>query len=512
MAISPSNAGATERRDRTVFASTAAVIALAATLVSLAGSWIPSLWGDEAASIMSASRSIPSLVAMLGTVDAVHGAYYLGLHAWIAVFGASPFSVRLPSALAVGITVAAVMVIARRLGNVRVAVAAGVICAVIPRVTYMGSETRSSAFAAAIVAWLTVVLLSLLGQQTPARRWWVAYGVLLTVGIYVFIYIVLIIIAHALILLSVEVPRRRLIGWVKTVTVAVAATLPVFVWAVLERGQVTFLGHRNEITPYKLLVSLWFGQPLFAVVAWTLLVLALVAGTTIRLRGPQAPLATVRLSQLSVLATSWLLVPAVLLIGGSSLVPVYTARYLSYCAPAASLLMAIGLDWVTQRRPRAMAAGLLVIVLCATPAWLAQRQPIAKNNSDFAQTSAIIAAHAVPGDAIAFDESVRPSRRPRLALHLYPTAFVGLNDVTLQVPYQEGTSWHDLAYSLSDAATLGRFDGVHRLWLIERSNGGTPDTYGQATLAALGYTAVHRHYTHRSVIFEYVDRRIIATR
>src|SRR3954447_13901286 len=41
------------------------------------GSWIPSFWGDEAASVMSAQRSMPSLLRMLGHVDAVHGAYYL---------------------------------------------------------------------------------------------------------------------------------------------------------------------------------------------------------------------------------------------------------------------------------------------------------------------------------------------------------------------------------------------------------------------------------------------------
>ena len=34
----------------------AAVVGSASAAVALAGSWIPSLWGDEAASIMSAQR------------------------------------------------------------------------------------------------------------------------------------------------------------------------------------------------------------------------------------------------------------------------------------------------------------------------------------------------------------------------------------------------------------------------------------------------------------------------
>ena len=139
---------------------TAVALGALATVVSLLGSWIPSLWGDEAASAMSAQRSIPSLFRMLGHVDAVHGAYYLGLHAWVQVFGASAFSLRLPSAIAVGLTVMAVVVLVRRLSTRRVAVAAGILCAVLPRVTYMGEEARSFAFSAAVAAWLTVLLVA----------------------------------------------------------------------------------------------------------------------------------------------------------------------------------------------------------------------------------------------------------------------------------------------------------------------------------------------------------------
>src|SRR3954469_21605585 len=45
--------------------------------VAYAGAGTPSYWGDEAASIVSAQRSLPSLFAELGHIDAVHGLYYL---------------------------------------------------------------------------------------------------------------------------------------------------------------------------------------------------------------------------------------------------------------------------------------------------------------------------------------------------------------------------------------------------------------------------------------------------
>lgn len=481
-----------------------AFVASAAVIVSFAGSWIPSLWGDEAASVMSATRSLPSLIAMLGTVDAVHGAYYVGLHFWIGLFGASPFSVRLPSALAVGATVAAVMLIARKLGSTRIAIAAGIICAVIPRVTYVGAEARSSAFAAAVVAWLAALLLELVHRRNPGRRWWIAYAALLAVGTYLFLYVALIVVAHAVILRTVRTDRAFLTRWAASVAAALVTATPVFVWALLERKQIAFLGHRNEITFHKLAVSLWFGQPLFATVAWALIGCALVAAVVVwRTRLPGSRMKRSRMPRLDVVAASWLLVPAVILIGSFPVVPVYTARYLSYCAPAAAILMAVGLDWAVRGRARPLAALLLAVVLCAAPVWISQRGPNAKNNSDFADI-ADIAAHASSGDAIAFDESVRPSRRPCLAMHLYPTDFAGLRDVTLDVPYDVGTSWHDTAYDVHNAAAHDRFDGVERVWLVEYAGTAGANDTDALTLEKLGYVAAAEYSTHRSEIHEYV--------
>ena len=73
------------------------MIGLFAFVVSAAWSWQPSYWGDEAASVLSAQRSLPSLFGMLGNVDAVHGFYYVFLHFWIDEFGATEFATRLPN-------------------------------------------------------------------------------------------------------------------------------------------------------------------------------------------------------------------------------------------------------------------------------------------------------------------------------------------------------------------------------------------------------------------------------
>ncbi|WBM80753.1 glycosyltransferase family 39 protein [Cryobacterium breve] len=101
-------------------------------VISVAASWNPSYWGDEAASVMSAERSLPSLFRMLGTIDAVHGAYYLMLHFWIDLFGASEFSTRLPSAIAIGVATAGTFTLARMLTGARVAWIAAIVFAVLP--------------------------------------------------------------------------------------------------------------------------------------------------------------------------------------------------------------------------------------------------------------------------------------------------------------------------------------------------------------------------------------------
>jgi len=139
--------------------------------------------------------------------------------------------------------------------------------------------------------------------------------------------------------------------------------------------------------------------------------------------------------------------------------------------------------------------------VAAAPSYLAQRTPYAENNSDWAADAAFIHAHAAPGDAILFDETTRPSRRPRLALRMYPAEFAGLKDVALKSPSWATDGWDDTAYPL--AAVSSRLDGIHTAWLIElRWPGHRADSYDLATLSRLGYTTVHRYPEHSDVIVE----------
>jgi mannosyltransferase len=477
---------------------------LCAVVLCAAGSWIPSFWGDEATSVMSAERPLPSLFRMLGNVDAVHGTYYLMLHYWIEVFGTSAFSVRFPSAIAAGLAVAGTIVLAERLSTFRVAVFAGLVALLLPRITYMGAEARSYSISAACAVWLTVVFVNLITRRDRRAMPWAAYSVLLAVTGYVFLFGMLIALAQLVIVFLVSRDGWIRRAWAIATAVAFALASPVIFYAVAERKQIAFLATRNALSFWNVLVVQWFGNIVFAVLAWALIVAAAIVAWRV-LRDPLRRRSLRRLS-LPLVAACWAFIPSILLIVGNAAHPVYSARYLSFAAPGAALLIGWilaripGTVRLRRRVPRSVVA-LVVVLLAAVPSYILQRGPYAENNSDWAEVSATVAAHARPGDAIIFDESTIPSLRLRLAMHVYPQDYTGLDDVMLRVPFADNTWWWDGTYSLS--AVTDRLQSVDRVWLLEyRAPGMHTDRYGMADLQSLGFRVTHSFPEHASTVYE----------
>src|SRR6478609_10558289 len=113
-------------------------VSLLAMLIALVNVTHVSMWIDEAYSVTVATRSLGDVWRMIHNIDVVHSVYNVMLHPWLAAFGISEVSVRLPSTIAVGVATAGVMVLARRLAGPKVALASGLVFAVLPRVTWMG--------------------------------------------------------------------------------------------------------------------------------------------------------------------------------------------------------------------------------------------------------------------------------------------------------------------------------------------------------------------------------------
>jgi mannosyltransferase len=481
--------------------SMAAVFGVAAAALNAAGSWIPSFWGDEAASLMSAQRSLPSLFTMLGNVDAVHGTYYLLLHFWIDAFGASPFSVRLPSALAVGTAVAGAVVLAHRLAGTRAAVFAGVVAMFLPRLTSAGTEARSFALTAALAIWLTVLLVRLVNRQRAGWAW-VAYAALVAASAYLFLFSLLIPLAHGLALAWAPATRRMLRAWLTATAAGTALAGPIIVWGFLERNQISYLSHRDAASWDAVVVGQWFGNGVYAAMVAVLLgvfaVAAVLRRRARRRSTPRAGSSAAPRLNIVVLTASVAFVPAAVLLIINIVNAVYTNRYLAMSAPAVAVLI----GYLLSRIPRGWGiAALLALTIAAVPSYLEQRTPFAKNDSDWSQVAGIVGSRAAAGDAVVFDDATRPSLRLRLAMHSYPRAFQGLTDITLDTPYAQNTWWWDKTFKVKTVAD--RFAGVDRVWLLEYQPAGqAPDTYGLADLRALGFDVTASYPAHRSVVYE----------
>lgn len=443
------------------------LVAFFATAVSLVAIGQPSLWGDEVATLMSAQRSLPELWAMLGNVDAVHGAYYLFMHAWVDLFGGSAMALRLPSALAVGVAAAGVVELVRRFESTAVAVTAGVVFGLLPKVQELGGEARSYAVTMAFAAWLGVLVVVAARRNTA--WWWAAYALLLSVASVWFVYLLLLAAAQ-LVWVWVEFRAARR-GVVAAGVAALMAVSPFVAVAFAQRGQVEWILTAGLNSPEQVLVTAWFGAWPLALAVWALMVLVVVAAFRQRNRSQLRWLGIA--SSTGPLAVLWIL---------SAVFPVFTPRYLAMGTPfvAVTVSLALVLLWRWRRWVAALVAA--VLLLLAVPTWVEQRGPFAKRGSDWAQVSQLVGAEARPGDVVVFDESGEPWFRPRLAMRAYPSGFAGLVD-----PVGLGLTTADVWDTNVRPLALADIAGVERVWLVERAGRNAAEQ--RAVLTEAGFTA-----------------------
>ncbi|SFR74606.1 mannosyltransferase [Agromyces sp. CF514] len=506
--------------------SPAVIGLLAAALASIAAG-VPSYWGDEAASVLSAQRSIPSLLGLLAHIDAVHGLYYLFLHGWIGLFGTGEFATRAPSAIAIGFAAAGTVVLAERLVGRRAGILAGLVFAVLPVVTRYGIEARSYAFVMAASVWILVLLLALVRRGERRLLPWAAFVFAFAAGIHLFVYLVLLWPVQLALVALLRPGRAIIMRWMAASGVALALASPFIALCLSQRQQIAFLAHRRYAEVDSVVAGQWFGGSLWlAVPAWALMLVAVFAGA----RDPARRRATA-------IIVAWAAVPTLALLAGNAwLTPMYNLRYPAFSAPAVAMLIALGLLGIPRMvpLPRASrwmpAVGLAALVAVAVPGFIAQRTAFAKDGgSDLRQLASTILANAAPGDGIVFDATTKPSRRPRLALDLYPSAFAGLDDVALRQSYaQRSRLWDrvapvgDLTWlraratgpTLSAAATAGPADSStaaatsapprsapEHIWVIELGR----DTTELEQIGAMGYDVRRAIPVHRTTVYELVE-------
>ena len=468
-----------------------ALAGLVVGVVAFSGSWYPSLWSDESATISAAQRSLPELWTMVGNIDLVHGLYYFGMHLWVKLFGISELAVRAPSAIAVGVAGACVYWIGLRLGGPRLALWSIVIFALLPRAFFAGTEARPYAFTAMLASAATLALLVALDTRSSVA--WASYAGLLLLGILGNLYLGLLVVAHLVGLLTDRtVERRQRISWAKAVAAALVVALPFLVAASQQTGQLGdhefgwrdlaqnvavnqwFLGDTPTTTTGVVTTSVragdvgtWWAPAglLFAGVAWLLIAYAVFRVA----RGADGDPAGDGRQPLAWLLP-WLVVPTVV-IGVYSVVskPMYSARYLTFAAPAAALLIALGL--VLMRSPWWRRGAAVVIVLAAIPIFISQRQLHAKNSSDWATAAEQIEQGAEPGDGVYFAPRYdvgggTVGRTTRGMQTAYPDSFAGLIDITLVESPESTGDLTGRSRRLRDSGDA--LDEIDTLWVVRR--------------------------------------------
>jgi mannosyltransferase len=403
-------------------------IAAFATAVSAAWACRPSLWFDEGATISaSASRTLPELWRLLSHIDAVHGAYYLLMHGWFALFPPTEFWSRFPSSLAIGAAAAGVTVFTRRFSTRPTAVCAGAIFAILPRTTWAGMEARPYAFVAAAAVWLTALFVVTVRHNKP--RGWVWYALALMLAILLNLNLVLLVPVYGamLPLLAPKGARRSpLLWWAASSAVAVAVMTPFLVFAHNQVWQVNWIYPVSWHYAFDIILRQYFDHSVaFAIASAVVIVAAVVT----RLAGVPAPAGD--LGRLSIIATVWMVIPTALVVVYSAVSePIYYPRYLIFTAPALAVVLAVCLVTLA-RRPWPIAGGMLLFAIAAVPNYLfVQRWPYAKEGWDYSQVADLISTHAAPGDCLMVDNTVAWKPGPiRALLATRPAAFRSLIDV-----------------------------------------------------------------------------------
>ncbi|MET9388896.1 glycosyltransferase family 39 protein [Streptomyces sp. NPDC006624] len=408
------------RRARAVPVAVPALTALALGLWGIERQG--SMWRDESVTYQVAHRSPGELWGLLGGIDAVHGLYYLLMHAVFAVWDGGLVALRLPSVLGTALAAAGVGAIGARLSGRAAGTLAGLVFVLLPLTQHHAQEGRSYALVTAGVTGATYFFLR--ASSDPRARWWTAYALTLAVASWLHAFAALVLVAHGLTLWWSGARRREARRWAGAAAGVGLGLLPL---AVISAGQAEAqLG--------------WLGRP--GAGAWLLYAglsatAVLLCRLLLRAGHPGAP-------ALTCLALPLLIAPAGLLMTVSLVKPWYVDRYVLYGMTGLALPAGSALAWTVGRRhrlapaPRLLTACVSVALAVAVllPWSLLVRSPESRKD-DVAAVARAVERQARPGDGVLF----MPARR-RAWLLPYPEIHERLDDLALARPPRRSHTLH----------------------------------------------------------------------
>jgi mannosyltransferase len=445
------------------------IVGLLAAAISLGGAGRPSFWYDEAATISASyGRSLGQLWHMLGNVDAVHGMYYVLMHGWFQIFPPTEFWSRAPSGLAVGGAAAGAVVLGRQFSSRTAALASGVFCGILPRATWAGIEARPYALSMMAAVWLTALLVVAVRRES---RWlWLCYGIGLAISILLDIYLALLLLAHVAFVVTFQRSRTVVIPFAIASVLTVCAVAPFLREVVGQVQQIKWIAPIGHRTIEDVVVQQYFERsPPFAILS-----ALVIAAAIVMWRWTSAKLAEGD-RQLMTISVAWLVIPTALIVIWSALVhAIYTPRYLSFTAPAMTLVLGVCAAAAAAVKPWRTAALVGLFAVAAAPNYvLAQRNPYAKYGMDYSQVADLITAKAGPGDCLLVNDTVTfmpAPMRPLLAAR--PDAYRKLVDLTL---WQRATDRNDVFDTNLIPEVVARpLSHCRVVWIITQADGSLP--------------------------------------
>ncbi|MFF0016940.1 glycosyltransferase family 39 protein [Streptomyces sp. NPDC005374] len=444
---------------------------------------------DELVTWDMVGRDSGRIVATLGNVDAVHGTYYLLMHGWVALFGDSVVSLRLPSVLAVAAAAAVVALIGERLFGYRAGILAGFLFAISPAVSRYGQEARSYALVILVVALATLLLLRALDR--PRGPWrWTGYALALVLTGLLHLIALSVVLAHAC-LLAAHARRDHSLWWKASLALTAVAGC-VAPLALLGRSQARRQLYWVPSPDGWALLSLAQGLFASALCGGALIALALLA------RAPS------RASLL--LCGAWAVLPPVLLWTAShGEISYFRSVYVLFTLPAWALLAGAGL--ASAARSWKVAGALVVALTVLTlPDQRQMRQPFEHDVPvplDYAAAADVIKRFHRPGDAVVYDRA--DTWKLDGGVQYYLPRGLGLRDVFLA----KTPAGIDDLYAVECSVPDRCLKGEPRIWLLTQGTGFPFGAIAPAQASALQWRyTVSRSRSVTGMTVSLLERRV----
>jgi mannosyltransferase len=317
-----------------------------------------SLWFDETYTVYIARMPFDRMIRSI-LVDGVHPPLYYWLMAvWIRLFGASEFSIRLPSALAGALAVVLLYFLVRRVAGEWPGVLAAGLLALSPFAVWYAQDARMySLMCLGAVPSLYLFLLFLKSDSPVVFLLFVISHAFLY-GIHYFGILILFSEMSFVFLFRRIYPGR----WRKFLALQGIAILPLVVWTyfLLRRPNGSFgigwIPHPAPVDPLLSLMNFFFASGGMWTIA-SVIGIVVVAYFMIRafaVAGSQEAVA---------LGFLWLAIPLAIIFSISWDIPVYIDRYLVFLLPAAVTLVAMGIAPKRRWWHKGLAGILAVCIL-----------------------------------------------------------------------------------------------------------------------------------------------------